>query len=190
MASEVFYMNDRAASLPESIKFKAVKVFRDAGLGELVSPGDTVGIKIHFGEYGNSMNLRPQYVRSIVEEIKRLGGKPVVVDCTTIIFGENTSRATAGDMLETGRRHGLTEETLGCPIWICDGEYGMDDVKVEVPHGVYLKHSFSGSKLQDLEAMIAVSHFKGHPLGVFGGALKNIGIGCGSKRVASRNSDQ
>jgi len=182
MASEVFYMNDRANTLQESIKFKAVKVFRDAGLGELFSPGDWVGVKIHFGEYGCSMSLRPQYVRSIIDEIKRLGGKPVVVDCTTIIFNEYTSRATAADMLRTAARHGLTEETLGCPIWVCDGEYGENQVKVEVPHGVFLKHSFMGKKLLDLDAMIAVTHFKGHPVGVFGGALKNIGIGCGSKQ--------
>ena len=182
MASEVFYLNDRANALQESIKFKAVKVFRDAGLGELFSPGDWVGIKIHFGEYGCSLSLRPQYVRSIADEIKRLGGKPVVVDCTTIVFNEYTSRATASDMLRTGARHGLTEEVLDCPIWICDGEYGFDDVKVEVPKGVYLKHTYMGKKLQKLGAMIVLTHFKGHPLGVFGGALKNVGIGCGSKR--------
>jgi uncharacterized Fe-S center protein len=182
MASEVFYMNDRANALQESIKFKAVKVFRDAGLGELFSPGDWVGIKIHFGEHGCSLSLRPQYVRSIADEIKRLGGKPVVVDCTTIVFTEYSSRATASDMLRTGARHGLTEEVLECPIWICDGEYGFDDVKVDVPNGVFLKHSFMGKKLLDLGAMIVLTHFKGHPMGVFGGALKNVGIGCGSKR--------
>ena len=182
MASEVFYLNDRANTLQESIKFKAVKVFRDAGLGELFSPGDWVGIKIHFGEHGCSLSLRPQYVRSIADEIKRLGGKPVVVDCTTIVFTEYSSRATASDMLRTGARHGLTEEALECPIWICDGEYGFDDVKVDVPNGVFLKHSFMGKKLLDLGAMIVLTHFKGHPMGVFGGALKNVGIGCGSKR--------
>ena len=182
MTSEVFFLNDRAAGMAESLQFKAVKVFRDAGLGELFSPGDWVGIKIHFGEYGITTNLRPQLVRSIADEIKRLGGKPVVVDCTTILFGDHSSRATATDMLRVGARHGLTEEALGCPLWICDGEYGFDDVKVEIPNGVYLKHSLMGRKLLDLGAMIAVTHFKGHPLGVFGGALKNIGIGCGSKR--------
>ncbi|MDY7039685.1 MAG: DUF362 domain-containing protein [Chloroflexota bacterium] len=182
MASEVFFLNDRASTLQESIKFKAVKVFRDAGLGELFKPGDTVGIKIHFGEYGNSMSLRPQYVRSIVEEIQKLGGKPVVVDCTTICFNEYSSRATAKDMLWTAARHGLTEETLTCPVWVCDGDYGFDDVKVDVPQGTYLKHTYMGKKLLDLDAMIVLTHFKGHPMGVFGGALKNVGIGCGSKR--------
>ncbi len=182
MASEVFFMNDRAATIQESIKYKAVKVFRDAGLGELFKPGDTVGVKVHFGEHGCSLSLRPHYVRSIVEEIERLKGKPVVVDCTTICFNEYTSRATKSDMLRTAARHGFTEETLGCPIWVCDGDYGFDDVKVLIPNGTYLKHTYMGKQLLDLDAMIAVTHFKGHPMGVFGGALKNIGIGCGSKR--------
>jgi uncharacterized Fe-S center protein len=182
MASQVFFMNDRANSLAESIKFKAVKVFRDAGLGELFSPGDWVGVKVHFGEHGNSLSLRPQYVRSIVEEIQRLGAHPVVVDCTTICFNEYSSRATRTDMLRTAARHGFTEETLGCPIWICDGEFGEEEVRVEIPHGVYMTHTYMGRGLKYLDAMIVVTHFKGHPMGVFGGALKNVGIGCGSKR--------
>jgi uncharacterized Fe-S center protein len=182
MVSDVFFMNDRGNSLGESIKYKAVKVFRDAGLGELFKPGDTVGVKIHFGEHGLSHHLRSSWVRSIIEEIQRLGGKPVVVDCTTIVFSTYSSRATREGMLCTAARHGMTEETFGCPIWICDGEIGEDDVKVDIPSGTYLKYSYMGKKLLDLDAMIAVTHFKGHPLGVFGGALKNIGIGCGSKR--------
>ncbi len=182
MASDVFFMNDRANALQESIKNKAVKVFRDAGLGELFKPGDTVGVKIHMGEYGNALNLRPHWVRSIVEEIQRLGAKPVIVDCNTISFGDYTARGVSTDHLRTAARHGFTEETMGCPIWICDGEYGFDDVKVEVPHGVFLKHTYMGKKLTELDAMIAVTHFKGHPMGVFGGSMKNIGIGCGSKR--------
>lgn len=182
MASEVFFMNDRANALSESIKYKAVKVFRDAGLGEIFKPGDTVGVKIHMGEHGCSHHLRSSWILSIINEIKRLGGKPVVVDCTTIIFGDYTARATASDMIQTARRHGMTEETFGCPIWICDGEIGEYDVKVDIPSGTYLKYTYMGKKLLDLDAMIAVTHFKGHPMGVFGGALKNVGIGCGSKR--------
>ncbi len=182
MASDVFFMNDRANALQESIKNKAVKVFRDAGLGELFKPGDRVGVKIHMGEYGNSLNLRPHWVHSIVDEIQKLGGKPVIVDCNTIIFNEYTSRAIESDHRRTAARHGFTEETMGCPIWICDGEYGFDDVKVDIPHGVFLKFTYMGKKFQELDAMIAVTHFKGHPMGVFGGAMKNIGIGCGSKR--------
>ena len=181
MVSDVYFMNDRANSVGEAIHNKAVKVLRDAGIEELVKKGDTVGLKIHMGEYGNALNLRPQWVRSIADEIKRIGGKPVVVDCTTICFNEFTSRATLEDHLRSVAYHGFTEETLGCPIWICDGDYGFDHVKVDVPNGVGLKYSYMGKKLLDLDAVIVISHFKGHPMGVFGGAIKNVGIGMGSK---------
>ncbi len=180
--SKVYFMNDRASSLQESTPFKAVKVLRDAGLETHFKKGDTVGIKIHFGEYGNSLNLRPQWISAIVDEVKRLGGKPAIVECNTMLFGDYGSRVMTADHLRTARRHGFTEETLGCPIWICDGDYGFADVKVEVPHGVYLKHSFIGKKLLELDAFIIVTHFKGHSMGGFGGAIKNIGIGFGSKR--------
>lgn len=182
MGSNVFYMNDRANSLPEAIMYKAVKVLRDAGLQDLFKKGDTVGIKLHMGEHGNVFNLRPQWISAIVDEIKRLGGKPVVVDCNTIIFSDYSSRAKTKDHLKNVARHGFTEEVLGCPIWICDGEYGFDDVKVEVPNGVMMKHSYMGKKLLELDAVVVATHFKGHPMGVFGGSLKNVGIGMGSKR--------
>lgn len=182
MPSKVYFMNDRANSLQESTPFKAVKVLRDAGLENHFKKGDIVGIKIHMGEYGNSLNLRPQWVGAIVEEVKRLGGKPVIVDCNTILFSDYSSRAIKSDHLRSVSRHGFNEETMGCPIWICDGDYGFDDVKVEIPNGVYLKHTFMGKKLLELDAVIVVTHFKGHPMGVYGGALKNVGIGMGSTR--------
>ncbi|HSP46486.1 MAG TPA: DUF362 domain-containing protein [Clostridiaceae bacterium] len=182
MASKVYFMNDRANSLQESTPFKAVKLLRDAGLKTLFKKGDTVGIKIHMGEYGNSLNLRPHWVNSIVEEVKKLGGNPVIVDCNTITFSDFSSRAMESDHRRSVSRHGFNEETMGCPIWICDGEYGFDDVQVEIPNGVYMRHTFMGKKLLDLDAVIVVTHFKGHPMGVYGGAIKNIGIGMGSKR--------
>jgi uncharacterized Fe-S center protein len=182
MASNVFFMDDRANSLAEGIQYKAVKLLRDAGLANLFKPDDVVGIKVHMGEHGNVFNIRPQWVRSIADEIKRLGGKPVIVECNTIPFGPFTSRAIREDHLRCASRHGFTEEVLGCPIWICDGEYGFDDVKVDIPNGVALKFSYMGKKLLELDACVIVTHFKGHPMGVFGGAIKNIGIGMGSKR--------
>lgn len=93
-----------------------------------------------------------------------------------------SSRAVESVHRQTAARHGFVEETMGCPIWIGDGEYGFDDVSVGIPHGVYMTHSYMGKKAQDLDALIVVSHFKGHLLGVFGGAIKNVGIGLGSKR--------
>lgn len=182
MTSPVYFIDDRANMPSESLPFKAVKVFRDAGLGELFNPGDTVGIKIHMGERGTTMNLRPQHILAIVDEIKRLGGMPVIVETTTLSLGFASSRATAVDALTTARDHGFTEETMGCPIVISDGEYGFDDIEVNVPNGIFLNHTYMAKFLAELDALISVAHFKGHPSGIFGGAIKNVGIGCGSKR--------
>ena len=182
MKPEVFFMGDWANRPEESMCLKAVKVFRDAGFGGLFSPGDTVGIKIHWGERGTTMNLRPQLIRAIVDEVKRWGGKPIVFDTTTLCLGEDSSRATAWASLQTAAAHGFTEETMGCPIMVADGHYGFFDFCVTVPHGVFLTHSYMAQKILAFDAVISVAHFKGHPSGVFGGAIKNVGIGCGSKR--------
>ncbi len=182
MVSKVYFMDDRAGGVQDSIPFKAVKLLRDAGIETLFKKGDLVGIKTHMGEYGNALNLRPHWVKAIVEEVQRLGGRPVVFDCNTAIFSEYSARAYAEDHLKCVSRHGFNEETLGCPVWICDGEYGEDDVKVEIPNGVYMKHTFMGRKILEFDAVIVVSHFKGHPMGVYGGAIKNVGIGMASPR--------
>lgn len=182
MASQVFFMNDRASSLAESTPFKALKLVRDIGLDKIVKPGYKVAIKMHMGEYGNSLNLRPQWVSVIVDEIKRLGGYPYVVDDTTVTTGDYSGRATAEDHLRVASSHGFNEATLGCPVLICDGDFGLEDVEVEVPHGVFLKKAYMGKKFMDFDSCVVISHFKGHSQGVYGGAIKNMGIGMGSKR--------
>jgi uncharacterized Fe-S center protein len=182
MTSKVYFLNDRAGSLAESTPFKGVKVLRDAGLAGLFKKGDKVGIKVHFGEWGNSLNLRPHWVGAVVDEVKRLGGVPSVIECCVVAFSETVARATKADHLRAAAAHGFTPETMGCPIQICDGDYGVDDIKAGVPNGVYLKHTFMGKGLKDFDAIIVVSHFKGHVMGVFGGAIKNVGIGMASAR--------
>lgn len=182
MASKVYYLNDRAQALYDSIPFKGVKVLRDAGLASMIKPGDKVAIKTHLGEWGSALNLRPHWVSAIVDEVKRLGGIPSIVETGTVVYMENGVRASKEMHLKTGVTHGFTEETMGCPIIICDGENGMEDVKVDVPHGVYMKYAFMGKGFLDFDKVIVVSHFKGHAMGVFGGALKNVGIGMASAR--------
>lgn len=182
MPSKVYFLNDRAGSQQDSIMFKAVKVLRDAGLKDMIKPGDKVGIKVHLGEWGNSLNLRPHWVSAIADEVKRLGGEPAIVETNTAVFFTDIGRSLKEDHLKTAAAHGFTEETMGCPIVICDGEYGDEDVKVECPKGVYMKYSYMGKGFTDFDKIIVVSHFKGHGMGVFGGGMKNVGIGMSSAR--------
>ncbi|MBN1614083.1 MAG: DUF362 domain-containing protein [Deltaproteobacteria bacterium] len=180
--AKVYFMNDRSSSIQTSLVAKMLTLFDAADFGRMVHPGDVVAIKLHMGEFNNTAYLRPVYVRALVEKIKSLGGDPMVVDTTTLPYWPFASRATALDYLNTVARNGFTHAALGCPIVIADGYIGTDDVKIDLPEGFILKEQYIGTGIALADAMIALTHFKGHPMGTYGGALKNIGVGCASKR--------
>jgi uncharacterized Fe-S center protein len=182
MKSKVYHMDDRYSGLPSSIPAKAQQLFDHAELGECFDPGDTVAIKCHMGEWNNSAYLRPILVRVIVDKIKEHGGKPFVTDTTTLPYYFYGGRSTADLHLETAARNGFTPQSMGCPIIISDGLYGTDDIRVDIPDGLLLKESYMAKGIADADAMIVVSHFKGHGSGVYGGSIKNVAIGCSSKR--------
>jgi uncharacterized Fe-S center protein len=117
-----------------------------------------------------------------VEKIKSLGGDPMVVDTTTLPYSPFPSRTTALDYLKSVARNGFTHAALDCPVVIGDGYIGTDDVLIDLPEGFILKEQYIGTAFALADSMIALTHFKGHPLGTYGGALKNIGVGCASKR--------
>jgi uncharacterized protein len=180
--SKVYFMNDRSTSIQTSLVAKMLTLFDTAGFGDLVKPGEVTAIKLHMGEFNNTAYLRPVYVSALVEKIKSLGGTPMVVDTTTLPYWPFTSRSTALDYLNTVARNGFTQAALGCPIIIADGYIGTDDVRIDLPEGFILKEQYIATGIALADSMIALTHFKGHPMGTFGGALKNMGVGCASKR--------
>jgi len=144
--------------------------------------GDRVGIKLHWGERGNNSYLSPDYASEIVNWLKEKGCTPVVFDTTVLYSG---GRRTGKDTLVTAASHGYTEEALGCSIVVADGMEG-DDV-IDIPCSY--KH-FSGvqvaSIVDDLEGFVIFSHFKGHMVAGFGGAVKNISMGFASRAQKQR----
>ena len=180
--AKVYFMNDRAASIQTSMVAKMLTLFDKAEFGNMIAPYDVVAIKLHMGEYNNTAYIRPVYVRALVDKVKSLGGNPMVVDTTTLPYSPFASRSTALDYLNTVARNGFTHAALGCPIVIADGYIGTDDVRIDLPEGFILKEQYIGTGIALADSMIALSHFKGHPMGTYGGALKNIGVGCASKR--------
>ena len=181
MKSKVFFMGPRG---PPSTVEKGQRLFEVAGLHECFEKGDRVAIKIHCGEWNNTGYLRPNVVTGIVETVKEYGGDPFVTDTTTLQYNSVGARTTAQDEYRCAARNGFTEATLGCPFIVADGDYGVDDVKVAV-EGNVLKATYIASAIANADAMIVLSHFKGHGSGVYGGAIKNVGIGCCSKRGKS-----
>lgn len=147
------------------------------GLGEMVASGDLVAVKTHFGERGNTAFVPPFYVRRLVEKVKEKGGKPFVTDAGTLYVG---GRATAYDHLITAAGHGFTLESLGAPVIIADGLTGHDFEEVEVG-GRHLEKVKIASAAVHADALVVVSHLTGHELTGFGCALKNVGMGLGSR---------
>ena len=182
MTSDVYFMDARSDSADTSLIAKTVTVFDAAGLDELVEPGDVVAIKLHCGEWNSSAYLRPVYARAIADRVKELGGRPFVCDTTTLTYSPFSTRATELDLLQTAERNGFSSAVLGCPFIVADGYVGTSDYRVDIPEGYLLKEAYVAQAIAAADVLIALTHFKGHGMGVIGGALKNLGIGAQSKR--------
>ena len=127
-----------------------------------------VAVKLHSGEPGNQNFLRPDFMKPMVDKV---GG--VIVECNTAYEGgRNTTKAHKITM----ERHGWTSIA---PVDILDEE---DDMELPIPNGKVIQKNFVGAHLADYDSLLVLSHFKGHPMGGFGGALKNISIGIASSR--------
>lgn len=172
------YFSDFRCKMDEGPAHKLRRLIDKAGLGDIDMEGKFVAIKMHFGELGNMSYLRPNYARAIVDYVKAHGGKPFLTDCNTMYPG---SRKNAIEHLYCAWENGFTPLTVGCPVIIGDGLKGTDDIAVPVPGGEVVKEAYIGRAVMDADIFISLAHFKGHETAGFGGAIKNIGMGCGSR---------
>lgn len=176
LASRVFFTDARATG-NRSLLAKLDRLLRRAGLDEVAAKGELVAVKLHFGERGNTRHLRPQFVRRVVERLKRRGARPFLTDANTLYRG---SRANAVDHLETALENGFAYAAVNAPLIIADGLTGKDYVKVEI-NQKHFRQVHISSAVYFADVLVALSHFKGHEATGFGGALKNLGMGCGSR---------
>ena len=175
--SDVFFTDFRT-KLGVSQTVKLQKLCRAAGIDKIDFDHKFVAIKMHFGELGNCSYLRPNYVNAVADVIKELGGIPFLTDYNTLYTG---SRTKAVDHLTNAEMNGFNSVTTRCHVIIADGLRGTDDIEIPVPDGEYCKTALVGRALVDADILISLSHFKGHEMTGFGGALKNIGMGGGSR---------
>lgn len=176
--AKVYFSDFRTIAFGDGLPTKLKKLIKKAGIANIDMDGKFVAIKMHFGELGNISYLRPNYARSVVDLVKELGGRPFLTDCNTMYPG---SRKNALEHLECAWENGFTPLTVGCPILIGDGLKGTDDIAVPVKGGEYVKEAKIGRAIMDADVFISLTHFKGHEMTGFGGAIKNIGMGCGSR---------
>jgi uncharacterized Fe-S center protein len=174
--ANVYFTDFRTHDVPLPAKLQ--KLMRRAGVGSIDMEGKLVAIKMHFGELGNIAYLRPNYAKAVADVVKELGGKPFLTDCNTLYPGY---RKNAIDHLYNAEVNGFNFMTTGCPVIIADGLRGTDDIEVPVRNGEYCKTAYIGRAVMDADVFLSLTHFKGHEATGFGGALKNIGMGCGSR---------
>ncbi len=178
MAKSKVYYTDFRAKLGEGLPSKLKRLIKAAGIGDIDMDNKFTAIKMHFGELGNISFLRPNYAKAVADVVKELGGKPFLTDCNTLYPG---SRKNALEHLYCAWENGFTPLTVGCPILIGDGLKGTDDIEVPVKGGEYIEKAKIGRAVMDADVFLSLSHFKGHEMTGFGGAIKNIGMGCGSR---------
>ncbi len=177
MNTSKVYFTDFRASGRENLLQKLKRLMKTAGFEQIDFDEKFTAIKIHFGELGNLAFLRPNYAKVVADYVKELGGKPFLTDCNTLYVG---SRKNALDHIDTAYENGFSPLQTGCHVLIGDGLKGTDETLVPI-NCEYVKEAKIGSAIMDADVFISLTHFKGHEMAGFGGALKNIGMGCGSR---------
>lgn len=177
MKSKVYFTNLKTED-GYNLLDKLERLINEAGIENINFKNKFVAIKIHFGEPGNLAYIRPNYVRRVVKNIRKLGGKPFLTDANTLYVGR---RANAIDHLDSAFENGFNPMVTDCNVIIADGLKGNDFVDVDVPNAEYCKQAKIGKAVDEADVIISMNHFKGHPMTGFGGALKNLGMGCGSR---------
>ena len=185
--AKVYFSDMRTRYGGLSLPQKLGKLIEAAGIGDIDFQNKFAAIKIHFGEPGNLSFLRPNYAKVVVDTVAAQGGRPFLTDCNTLYVGR---RKHALEHITAAYENGFSPFSTGCHIIIADGLKGTDEAYVTVPGGELVQEAKIGKALMDADIVISLNHFKGHEATGFGGAIKNIGMGCGSRagKMAQHNS--
>lgn len=178
MTASKVYFSDLRVKNGDNLLQKLQRLIKAAGIEKIDFENKYAAIKIHFGEPGNLAFIRPNYAKAVADVVKELGGKPFLTDCNTLYVG---GRKNALDHMDSANLNGFNPVTTGCQILIADGLKGTDEALVPVEGGTYVKEAKIGRAIMDADIIISLNHFKGHEATGFGGALKNLGMGCGSR---------
>lgn len=172
------YFADLRATTKESFVDKIGRLVDTAGLADCLKKRDLVAVKLHFGELGNTAFIRPVFLSKIVENIRKTGALPFLTDANTLYVG---TRSNAPAHLTTAIRNGFAYPVVDAPLIIADGLRGKSEAAIKIGQKRF-DTVFIGSEIAEADALISVAHFKGHELSGFGGTIKNLGMGCASRK--------
>ncbi|MBN1780614.1 DUF362 domain-containing protein [bacterium] len=138
------------------------------------TPASRVPLKVHFGEHGNHTFIPASYYDGIIDWLEAQHAETAFIESNVLYGGHRTTRKAH---TELAHRHGFTR----VPVWIADGEAGEDMADIDI-NGRYFKTCHVGRLIAEQEQIVVCSHFKGHLMAGFGGALKQLGMGCAARR--------
>ncbi len=174
MKSKVYFSDFTSRTNEDNKVNKVKKLFEISGFGNIMGANDLVAVKLHFGEEGNDSYISPVLVRQIVEKLISIDANPFITDTNTLYYG---SRHNSPDHIKTAILHGFDYAVAGAPIIIADGLKGDNWQNIEIAQKRFNNVKIAGD-IETADSMIVVSHFKGHEMAGFGGAIKNLAMGC------------
>jgi len=177
MKSRVYFIAVKDANDIGTVNNKLKILLEESRVLDFIRRDYRVGVKMHFGEEGNTGFVRPPHFRVICDEIVKRGAAAFLSDTNTLYRGR---RLNSKDHLAIAREHGFTKEAVGVDIVIPDDTKKENIAEIPV-NQKSIKNAKIARIFVDADAIVAVSHFKGHILTGFGGALKNLGMGCATR---------
>lgn len=178
MPAVVYFASNHIRTANNSRGAKIERLCDAMNLREIVKKDDLCGIKLHFGEYGNDSHLNPTFALRVVNKVKEAEANPFLTDSTTLYSGW---RNNAVNHMRVAYMHGFSPATVACPIIIADGLYGRNDIPVKIDRR-HFEEVYVAAALREVPSLVVMSHFKGHEMGGFGGAIKNLAMGGASVR--------
>jgi len=177
MKSTVYFAAVKDAEDIQAVNDQLKKLLEKSKILDIIHKKDKVGIKMHFGEAGNTGFVRPAHVRVICDQVTRKGAVATLGDANTLYRGR---RLNAEDHLALAREHGFHKKAVGLDVFIPDDKKEADIAAVRIDQK-HIQTAKVARLFTDCDAIVSIGHFKGHGLTSFGGAIKNIGMGCATR---------
>jgi uncharacterized Fe-S center protein len=177
MKSRVYFIAVNEQDASRTIELKLLRLLEAGTIIDFISHGDNVAVKMHFGEEGNTGYVHPQYLRIICDAINARGASPYLADTNTLYHGK---RLNSKDHLKLAYEHGFTADAVAAPVVIPDDTKKKNVAELKIGRR-FIKTAKVLKIFLEADAIVGVAHFKGHLMTGFGGALKNIGMGCAAR---------
>ncbi len=180
--SKVFLLPiDHQVEEPE-LSLQLERLFQKAEVDRVFSQNDLTALKLHVGEPGTKTFVKPKVVAALVRLITKTGAKPFLTDSAVLY---RSPRDNGPSHIEVAHRHGFSLEAVGAPFVPADGVIGSDEIEVHVG-GRHYESVWVASAIRNARSMLVLSHATGHLGTGLGAALKNLGMGCASKKSKLR----